>query len=145
MNSNLIFISHTSDDDPFVAELRVALEGLGLSVWVDSRNLRGGDKLAAEIEQAIEQARQVLVVLSPQTVNSPWVREEIQKALQVEQRRKADGYRVIPVLLPGIKPTALKAWFDKEPVAVPIQLQPGGVSEALPQLLTALGERLPDD
>src|SRR2546423_12519314 len=98
MNSNHIFISHASKDDPFVAELRAALEGLGLSVWVDSRNMRGGDKLAAEIDQAIEQARQVIVVLSPRTINSSWVRTEIRKALQVEQRRKADGYRVIPVL-----------------------------------------------
>jgi hypothetical protein len=145
MNSNLIFISHASKDDPFVAELRAALEGLSLSVWVDSRNLRGGDKLTAEIDQAIEHARQVIVILSPHTINSPWVRKEIQKAVQVEQRRKADGYSVIPLLLPGVEPSALGLWFNEEPLAVPIHLQPGGLSEALPQLLAALGERLPDD
>ena len=71
MNSDFVFISHASADDGFVKDLRVALEGQGITVWVDSRNLRGGNKLAPEIEQAIEQARQVLVVLSPQTVNSP--------------------------------------------------------------------------
>ena len=38
-------------------ELRRALEGQGLSVWVDSRQLRGGSKLAAEIEAAIEFAK----------------------------------------------------------------------------------------
>ena len=38
---------------------------------VDSRNLRGGSKLTPEIEQAIEQARQVIVVLSPNTINWP--------------------------------------------------------------------------
>ncbi|HEY3227893.1 MAG TPA: toll/interleukin-1 receptor domain-containing protein, partial [Roseiflexaceae bacterium] len=145
MRSDPIFISHASKDDEFVKELRQALEGQGLSVWVDSRNLRGGAKLAPEIEQAIEQARQVIVVLSPNTQNSPWVRKEIQQALQVEQRRKDDGYRVIPLLLPGVEPSALALWFDEEPVGVRVQLTVGGLSEALPAILAALGERLPDD
>ncbi len=125
--------------------MREALEGQGLSVWVDSRNLRGGDKLAPEIAQAIEGARQVIVVLSPNTVNSPWVRREIRQALEVEQRRKDEGYRVIPLLLPGIEPRALELWFDEEPMAVPIRLTPGGLSQALPAILAALGERLPAD
>jgi hypothetical protein len=145
MNSNSVFTSHASADDSFVKDLRQALEGQGLTVWVDSRTLRGGTTLASEIEQAIEQARQVLVILSPQTVNSPWVRRELRKALEVENRRKTDGYQVIPLLLPGITVGALGNWFEEEPVAVPIQLTPGGLNEALPQILTALGERLPTD
>ena len=84
MNSKSVFISHASKDDDFVKDLRLILEGQGISVWVDSRNLRGGNKLKPEIDQAIEQARQVLVVLSPNTINSPWVRTEIHKALEVD-------------------------------------------------------------
>lgn len=145
MNSGSIFISHAGGDDEFVKALREALEGHGLSVWVDSRNMRGGDKLAPAIEQAIEQARQVLVVLSPLTVNSPWVRTEIRKALQVEKQRQDQGYRVIPLLLPGIQPGALGTWFSTEPLGVRVQLGPGGLSEALPAILAALGERLPAD
>ena len=72
-----VFISHASADDGFVAELRQALEKLGIPSWVDSRELSSGSKLEPEITQAIEQARQVIVVLSPQTVNSPWVRREV--------------------------------------------------------------------
>jgi hypothetical protein len=86
-----IFISHASGDDEFARELRVALELLKLPVWVDSRNLCGGNKLAPEIEKAIEDARQVIVVLSPNTVNFPWVRREITKALEVERRRKDEA------------------------------------------------------
>jgi TIR domain len=73
MSAEQIFISHASDDDAFVGQLRQALEGQGLRIWVDSRNLCRGAKLAPEIESAIEQARQVLVVLSPGTVNLAWV------------------------------------------------------------------------
>ncbi|MBW8875566.1 MAG: CHAT domain-containing protein [Acidobacteria bacterium] len=141
----MLFISHASADDAFVTELRRALEALNLTVWVDYRNLRGGSKLAPEIAAAIEQARRFLVVLSPSTVNSPWVRREIQKALAVEQSRKAEGYRVIPLLLPGITPGALGTWFEEEPVAVPIEVGPTGLSAAMPALLAALGERLSTD
>src|SRR6266436_5418835 len=145
MSHGPVFISHATRDDAFVQELRLALEGLHIPVWVDSRNLRGGNALAPEIAQAIKQARQVLVVLSPNTINSPWVRREIRQALQVQKSRHADGYRVIPLLLPGIETTALEHWFEEEPLAVPVQLTAAGLSAALPAILAALGERLPDD
>ena len=145
MNTRSIFISHASKDDEFVKELRLALEAHQLPVWVDSRNLRGGNKLAPEIDEAIKEARQVIVVLSTNTVNSPWVRKEIAEALEVEQQRKDEGYRVIPLLLPGIEPSALSLWFDEEPVGVRVEFKTGGLSEALPVILTALGERLPED
>ncbi len=145
MTNSHIFISHTSKDDEFVKELREALEGQGLNVWVDSRNLRGGAKLAREIEDGIEQARHFIAIISVNTQNSPWVRREIQKALEVERARKDEGYRAIPVLLPGVEPSALGLWFDEEPVGVRVEIKTGGVSEALPAILAALGERHPTD
>ncbi|HEY0323360.1 MAG TPA: TIR domain-containing protein [Pyrinomonadaceae bacterium] len=145
MNQRHIFISHSSQDDAFVKGLREALEGQGLTVWVDSRSLRGGNKLTPEIDEAIEEARQVIVVLSPNTINSPWVRKEIQKALEIEGKRQMEGYRVIPLLLPGVEPSALPLWFDVEPVGVLVEIKAGGLSEALPDILAALGESLPAD
>jgi tetratricopeptide (TPR) repeat protein len=139
----MLFISHASADDAFVADLRKALEDLKIPVWVDSRSLQPGGKLAPEIAKAIEEAEQFLVVLSPATVNSPWVRREIAQALKVERRRKGEGYHVIPMLLSGLKPEALGNWFKKEPVAVTIGS--GGLNAALPDILAALGKRLPSD
>ncbi|HEY0171593.1 MAG TPA: tetratricopeptide repeat protein [Pyrinomonadaceae bacterium] len=146
MNNSHVFISHSSKDEPFVKELRRALEALGVTGWVDSRELRGGSKLEPEVERAIEGARSFLAVLSPNTVNSPWVRKEIQKSLEVARERKDTGYGVVPLLLPGITPSALALWFDEEPVAVRVEVtKDGGLAEALPAVLAALGERLPDD
>ncbi len=145
MNNSHVFISHSSRDDAFVKDLRRALEALVIPVWVDSRELRGGSKLAPEIDEAIESARQFVAVISANTVESPWVRREIRKALEVEGRRTAEGYRVVPLLL-GLGPRALELWFDDEPVGVPVEVtKAGGLSEALPAILAALGERLPDD
>lgn len=146
MNNSHVFISHSSKDDSFVKQLREALEALGLPLWVDSRQLAGGSKLTPEIEQAIEQARQFVAVISTNTINSPWVSREIRKALEVEGRRGGEGYRVIPLLLPGVEPSALALWFDEEPVAVCVEVtKTGGLAEALPAILAALGERLPAD
>ncbi len=145
MSPDDVFISHSSKDDDFVKELRRALEDQGLKAWVDSRELTAGNKLKPEIEQAIEQAGNFIVVLSSHTINSPWVRKEIKKALEIEKQRQ--GYKVIPLLLPGIETEALENWFgeepDEEPVALPIQVEPGGLSKALPAILAALGERAP--
>jgi hypothetical protein len=51
-----LFISHSSQDDAFVRELRAALADHGQAGWIDSRELRGGDPLWQEIQQAIEAA-----------------------------------------------------------------------------------------
>ena len=65
MNAAKIFISHTSADDAIVKKIRKALEGQGLPVWVDSRELSAGDDLNETILNKIKRARHFLVVLSP--------------------------------------------------------------------------------
>ncbi|MBK8455394.1 MAG: tetratricopeptide repeat protein [Thiofilum sp.] len=138
-----IFISHASADDAFVKQLREQLEANHLKVWVDSRNLRGGDQLRPEIEAAIRVARHVLVVISPETINSDWVFAEIKLAEQVAKER-AD-FRIIPLMLPNITPKALKRYFSEEPAGERIELGVGKLEEAMPRILAALGERLPDE
>ena len=61
-----LFISHSSQDDGFVRELQRALGDHGQDVWIDSRQLLGGDPLWPEIKKAIEQASAyAIVVLTP--------------------------------------------------------------------------------
>jgi hypothetical protein len=138
-----IFVSHSSADDRFVAELRTRLEEHGHELWVDSRRLSGGDLLGPQIQAAIEDASHVLVVLSPKTVNSTWVSREVRAALRVQQER-GPAYRIVPILREGITEQALGVWFpDEEPVAV--MIGPDGLVGAMPELLAALGDRLPTD
>ena len=87
-----IFISHSTADDPFVAELRTALELRGFSIWADSRNLAAGDPITPEIEGAIAEARAFLVVISPHGLNSEWVYDEVELALRAQRKRGADDY-----------------------------------------------------
>jgi len=137
------FVSHSSRDDAFVAQLRAELELRGLDVWADSRRLRGGDSLEPAVRQAIEEAVHFVAVLSPHAVNSPWVAKEIRCAQEEQLRRPA--LRLIPLLLDGIEPGALALWFGEEPMAVRVKIGPDGLQAALPEVLAALDLRLPTD
>lgn len=136
-----IFICHAHPDTAFAQDLRLALETSRLEVWPDVRRLRGDNRLLPEVRWAIEQAQQVIVVLSLNTGDSAWLRREIELAQETE-RRRTDAYRVIPVLLPGVDPDLLDRWFTPAPRVAPIQLTADGLGAALPALLTALGQPL---
>ena len=126
----MIFISHSNQDANFVSELRTQLESFGLKTWVDCRELTAGQKLEPKIEQAIDDSSHLIAIISPQTVNSKWVRKEIKHALAKQQHDPA--FTIIPLLLTGITPAALDAWFDDEPLAVTLEIKPAGLLEALP-------------
>lgn len=134
-----IFICHAFSEDALARDLGLALETCRLGVWRDVRRLRGSERLAPEVRWAIEQARQVIVVLGLDTAECAWLRREIEVAQAVERRRN-DTYRVIPLLLPGTDSSVLATWFTPIPRTTPIQLTPEGVGAALPTLLAVLGE-----
>jgi tetratricopeptide (TPR) repeat protein len=133
-----VFISHASRDKGIVADLGKALGASGVDVWIDHRELEPGGALDPEIERALAEARAVVAVLGPHTINSTWVMKEIARALDLQKQRGSE-YRVIPVMLPGLEPAGLRVWFGEEPVGLKISLQPGGVQRVLPDLLDGLG------
>src|SRR5437899_3135540 len=106
------FISHGSADDAFVRELQQALGDHGQDVWIDSRQLRGGDPLWPEIQKAIVDAEAYAVVVSPASLQSKWVGKELRHALDVQQQRGKENYSVIPLSLNGTKLGVLEEFFD---------------------------------
>ena len=139
-----LFICHAPLDAAFARDLALALETCRLRVWRDTHELRGGDRIVPEVRWAIEQARQVIVVLGLNTGDPAWLRREIELAQEVE-RRRTDAYRVIPLLLPGADHSVLTRWFSPPPRIAPIQLTADGLGAALPALLATLGEPPPSD
>lgn len=140
-----VFISHSSQDDGFVRDLRAALADLGRHGWVDSRELRGGDPLWSEIERAIEEASAFAVVVSPDGLQSKWVGKEVRRALALREERGKDAFPVVPLSLNGTKLGVMGQLFGEEPMYVPVSSDAGGVEAALDAILVALGERLPAD
>ena len=140
-----LFISHSSQDDGFVRELRAALADHGQAGWIDSRELRGGDPLWMEIQRAIEAASAFAVVVSTDSLQSKWVGSELRHALKLREVRGKDKFPVIPLSLNGTKLGVLEEFFGEEPVYIPVTSDAGGVEAAMNAILVALGKRDPAD
>jgi tetratricopeptide (TPR) repeat protein len=140
-----LFLSHSTRDDAVVRELQQALGDHAHDVWVDSRELRGGDSLWPAIQQAIEDASAYAVVVSTDSLQSKWVGKELRHALDVQKQRGEDAFPVIPLSLNGTRLGVLEEFFGEEPVYIPVSSGAGGVDAALHAILVALDKRLPAD
>jgi TIR domain-containing protein len=98
---NKLFISHSSQDDAFVRDLRSTLADHGQHGWIDSRELRGGASLLQEVQSAIKEASAYAVVVSPHSFQSDWVGDELAHALKVQEQRGRANYPVIPLCVDG--------------------------------------------
>jgi len=109
-----IFISYARADRPRAECLAQALERTGWSVWWD-REIPPGRSFDEVIEEALSQARCVIVLWSDASIKSEWVKTE---ASDAAQRRilvpiLADGSR-IPLEFRRIQAAAIGDWRDLE-------------------------------
>jgi hypothetical protein len=70
-----VFISYKREERTECQRIADKLKALGLNVWFDAR-LTAGDSFTTEIEREVRRAKAVLVLWSPGSVQSRWVRNE---------------------------------------------------------------------
>lgn len=87
-----IFISYSRKDIGFIRKLAGDLEKAGYDVWWDLTDLRGGDDWLRVIPSAIESSDYFIVVLSPNSAISDWVKKEYTQAL-------SSSKKIIPLML----------------------------------------------
>lgn len=93
--SGHVFMSYSRKDEEVMRRVAKFLRGQGMMVWVDNEKLVPGTPIwEAEIEKAILGAGAAVVLLSPDSKESEWVRREISYA---ERYRK----HIFPVLVRG--------------------------------------------
>ena len=85
-----IFISYASEDRAIAQRLAAGLEREGLSVWWD-RQIQVGAEWDKTIEDALAAAKCVIVLWTPHSKQSQWVRAEAREAL--------NSNTVLPVVL----------------------------------------------
>jgi hypothetical protein len=98
-----VFISHSSKNAIFIGRLTDVLAKHGVKSFVSKTNIRGAQQWHDEIGTALRRCDWFLLVLSPQSVRSAWVKHELIYALQ-ENRYKG---RIIPVLYKNCDQDAL--------------------------------------
>ena len=107
-----VFVSYARSDKARVAPLVAAIEAQGWSVWWDPE-IDAGQQFDDQIEAELKAAKAVVVVWTPTSVASRWVRGEAREA--------ADRGTLVPVRFEGaslpmdvraIHTTDLDAWAD---------------------------------
>lgn len=112
---NNIFISYARSDG-YLAERLVRLfkdlREFKVSGWLDAADLTTGDAFPGALREALQKSNAVVVLLSPDSLQSEWVQFEIGAA-------EALGKKIIPLIVSGEKleqqlPDILKdrMWID---------------------------------
>jgi len=92
-----IFISYSSQDSDFAMKLSSQLVEHNLRVWIDKWEIKVGDSLIDRIQNAIEGASALLVILSKASVASEWCKKELNAGLMRELNEKR--IIILPVLI----------------------------------------------
>jgi hypothetical protein len=111
-----VFLSHNRCQKPWVRLLYRFLKGCGLSVFFDEEDVAPGENIVDAIERGVARSRHILLILSPESLQSRWVAMETQLGLYEDPA--AVQRKVIPILLedvdmssvrPAIRPVK---WID---------------------------------
>jgi hypothetical protein len=81
-----VFVSHSTYDKWVARILCEKVEVLGAVAFRDDRDIEGGDAIPDSIRDEIERSDEVLVLLSPQSIQRPWVLVEIGMAIAFRKR-----------------------------------------------------------
>ncbi|MFQ5627339.1 MAG: toll/interleukin-1 receptor domain-containing protein, partial [bacterium] len=85
-----VFLSYAhewSDDAAYISQV---LKSYGLDVWIDTSEMRTGDKLGNRLLEAIQNADYIVALLSPEYFASPWCIRELEAAAE-------RGKKVLPI------------------------------------------------
>ena len=93
-----IFISYSRRDTEFVLRLASDLHDKVAGVWFDQSTIQVGQKWRDEIMDGVRECKVFVLVLSPDAAESQYVREEVNKALEL-------GKTIIPILYRPVKLT----------------------------------------
>jgi len=109
---NSCFISYSTKDQEFADRLYADLQNKGVRCWFAPHDIQAGKKIHEQIDEAIRRYERLLLILSPNSMKSPWVKTEIRKA---RKRERTEKKRVLfPVRLVSFE--AIRDWelFDAD-------------------------------
>ena len=82
------FISYSTKDQDFADRLYTDLQAEGVQCWFATHHMQSGKKVHEQIDKAIRTHERLLLILSPESMKSEWVKTEISKARKREIREQ---------------------------------------------------------
>lgn len=89
------FISHSSHDTKFAQKVATDLEIIGADPFIDLWEIKPGDSIIEKVQNGIDACDIFIIILSENSVNSIWCRNELNMAL-TNQFNKKDT-KIIPI------------------------------------------------
>src|SRR6266487_1617943 len=102
------FISYASPDEVLAQRLYADLQASGVRCWFAPKDLKIGSKFRQRIDEAIHLQDKLLLLLSKHSVESTWVENEVEAALEKEDRQHREV--LFPVRLDDAVMQPPKAW-----------------------------------
>lgn len=93
------FISYSSKDDEFAKRLHADLQDNGLRCWFAPEDLKIGEKIRHGIDMAIRFHDKLLLIISKDSIDSDWVENEVETALEKERESKEEKTVLFPIML----------------------------------------------
>jgi hypothetical protein len=93
------FISYSTKDQEFAERLHADLQAKRVRCWFEPHDLKTGDEIRERIDQEIRVRDKLLVIFSKNSINSKWVKDEVNTAFEEEGKREEQG-RKDKVLFP---------------------------------------------
>ena len=72
-----VFVSHATADKWLAKTLCEKIEANGATTFRDDRDIDGGDDIPESIRRQIKRSKEMVVLLTPESVNRPWVTLEV--------------------------------------------------------------------
>lgn len=92
-----VFISYSSRDTKFAKWLATRLKAEGLDVWIDVQRIAVGDSIVHRLNEGLGSASYLIAILSESSVNSKWVRDELDYAFFKEKTKQP--VTILPVVI----------------------------------------------
>ena len=92
-----VFLSYSFKDRDWVSAFAESLRSAGVKAWFAESDLAPGDRWQDRIQEALRTSRNLVVILSSHSLDSPWTFFELGAAV-------ADGKRIIPVITEEVGP-----------------------------------------
>src|SRR5215213_364068 len=86
------FISYSRNNSDFALRLARDLRAAGFDIWLDQLDIRAGARWDDEVEKALEKSTTFLIVLTPESIQSQNVKDEIGYAIDA-------GKHILPIIL----------------------------------------------
>ena len=103
------FISYSTKDQEFADRLYADLQAANVRCWFAPEDLRIGDKFRDRIDESIRLYNKLLIILSENSVQSPWVATEVEAAFEREHREK-ETVVLFPIRLDDAVMKTGQAW-----------------------------------